>query len=150
MAAAQPMTAGRPGVTAGSAGVVPAGVTLVAALASCHMLWFLSIAARRGFCVQAYRDQASGVMGPGARGKLCMTAVTLRPHAVFTSTKIPATETVVAMHEEAHGQCYIANSVTTRLTTIPTFEVTAGETTVLDPIAVAEMPISAVRGLVVD
>lgn len=99
---------------------------LVAALASCHMLWFLSIAAKRGFCVLAYRDQASGVMGPGPRGKLCMTSVTLRPHAVFTSAKAPAAETVVAMHEEAHDECYIANSVTTRLTTVPTFEVTDG------------------------
>jgi organic hydroperoxide reductase OsmC/OhrA len=98
---------------------------LVAALASCHMLWFLSIAAKRGFCVQAYRDRASGVLGPGPGGKLCMTAVTLHPHAVFTSVKAPDAETVVAMHEEAHGECYIANSVTTRLTTVPTFEVTA-------------------------
>jgi organic hydroperoxide reductase OsmC/OhrA len=98
---------------------------LVAALASCHMLWFLSIAAKRGFCVQSYRDHASGVLAPGPRGKLCMTTVTLRPHTVFTSAKAPGAEAVAAMHEEAHGECYIANSVTTRLTTVPTFEVSA-------------------------
>lgn len=99
---------------------------LVAALASCHMLWFLSIAAKRGFCVQTYRDNALGILGPGARGKLCMTSVTLRPHTVFTTVKVPEAETVLAMHEEAHGECFIANSVTTQLTTIPTFEVAAG------------------------
>lgn len=98
---------------------------LVAALASCHMLWFLSIAAKRGFCVQAYRDNATGVMGPGPRGKLCMTAVTLRPHVIFTPGKVPTAEIVAAMHEEAHDECNIANSVTTVLTTVPTFEVTA-------------------------
>jgi organic hydroperoxide reductase OsmC/OhrA len=96
---------------------------LVASLASCHMLWFLSIAAKRGFRVQTYRDQASGVLGPGGGGKLCMTSVTLRPHVVFRAGHELEAETVLAMHEEAHGECYIANSVTTQITTIPTFEV---------------------------
>jgi organic hydroperoxide reductase OsmC/OhrA len=97
---------------------------LAASLASCHMLWFLSIAAKRGFWVQSYRDHASGVLAPGPRGKLCLTTVTLRPHTVFTSANAPTHEAVVAMHEEAHGECYIANSVITRLTTVPTYEVT--------------------------
>src|SRR6188474_2242754 len=51
----------------------------VAALASCHMLWFLSIAAKRGFVVESYRDEAVGVMAKNAAGKLSMTVVTLRP-----------------------------------------------------------------------
>jgi organic hydroperoxide reductase OsmC/OhrA len=95
----------------------------VAALASCHMLWFLSIATKAGFCVQAYRDDAEGTMAANSRGKLCMTAVNLRPHAVFTSAKVPSREAVRAMHEEAHQECYLANSVTTLVTTEPTFEV---------------------------
>ena len=95
----------------------------VAALASCHMLWFLSIAAKTGFCVQAYRDTAVGTMGANDRGKLCMTAVNLRPHAVFTAAKPPDAEIVRAMHEEAHRECYLANSVTTVVTTAPTFEI---------------------------
>jgi organic hydroperoxide reductase OsmC/OhrA len=105
----------------------PSGVdpeeAFVAALASCHMLWFLSIAAKSGFCVQAYRDNAVGTLAANSRGKLCMTAVDLRPHAVFTSAKVPSPETVRDMHEEAHQQCYLANSVTTRLTTTPTFDI---------------------------
>jgi organic hydroperoxide reductase OsmC/OhrA len=96
---------------------------LVASLASCHMLWFLSIAAKRGYCIQSYRDQAVGVMAPGPRGKLCMTAVTLYPHTVFTSVKVPSKASVEEMHQQAQEECFIANSVTTRLTTIPTFEV---------------------------
>ena len=36
---------------------------------------------------------------------------------------VPAAEKVRKMREEAHGECFIANSVTSRLTTIPTFEV---------------------------
>jgi organic hydroperoxide reductase OsmC/OhrA len=95
----------------------------VAALASCHMLWFLSVAAKHGFCVQAYRDDAVGTMAANSRGKLCMTALSLRPHVVFTAAKVPTLEAVREMHEEAHQECYLANSVTTRVTTEPTFEV---------------------------
>jgi organic hydroperoxide reductase OsmC/OhrA len=51
----------------------------VAALASCHMLWFLAIAAKRGFVVESYRDEATGLMAKNPDGKLAMTQVTLYP-----------------------------------------------------------------------
>jgi organic hydroperoxide reductase OsmC/OhrA len=95
----------------------------VAALASCHMLWFLSIAAKNGFGVETYRDNAVGTLAPGSGGKLCMTTVTLRPHVVFSAEKAPTPELVRDMHSEAHRECFIANSVTTRMTTNPTFEI---------------------------
>jgi organic hydroperoxide reductase OsmC/OhrA len=104
-------------------GAVDPEEAFVAALASCHMLWFLSIAAKNGFCVHAYRDDAVGTLAANSRGKLCMTAINLRPHALFTSAKVPSGEAVREMHEEAHHECYLANSVTTLLTTEPTFEV---------------------------
>jgi organic hydroperoxide reductase OsmC/OhrA len=95
----------------------------VAALASCHMLWFLAIAAKRGYCVQAYRDNAVGTLAPDPRGKLCMTTVSLRPHVGFTAAKVPTPELVREMHEEAHRECFLANSVTTQVTTTPSFGV---------------------------
>jgi len=105
----------------------PSGVdpeeAFVAALGSCHMLWFLSIAAKNGFCVQSYRDEAEGVMEKNRGGKLWMATVSLRPHVVFAPAKPPSAETVREMHEEAHRECYLANSVMTRVTTSPTFEV---------------------------
>jgi organic hydroperoxide reductase OsmC/OhrA len=97
----------------------------VAALSSCHMLWFLSIAAKHGFCVQAYRDDAVGALEKNSAGKLCMTTVTLRPHAIFTAAKVPSAAGVHEMHEEAHRECYLANSVTTLVTAEPTFEIAA-------------------------
>jgi organic hydroperoxide reductase OsmC/OhrA len=107
----------------------PGGVdpeeAFVASLASCHMLWFLSISATRGVCVQAYRDTAEGLMGPDARGKPFIKSVTLRPHVVFATGHAPSSAMVSEMHEEAHSECFIANSVITQLTTIPTFEVLA-------------------------
>jgi organic hydroperoxide reductase OsmC/OhrA len=108
-----------------AAGVDPEEA-FVAALASCHMLWFLSIAAKHGFCVDAYRDEAVGTLGPSAGGGRCMTVVKLRPHVVFKAGKVPTPELVREMHEKAHRECFIANSVTTRLETTPTFELAGG------------------------
>ena len=85
----------------------------VASLASCHMLWFLSIAAARKFCVDSYVDDARGVMGRNAAGKLAMTQVTLRPKVAFAGNRVPTDEEIAAMHHEAHAECFIANSVTT-------------------------------------
>src|ERR1051326_7887720 len=86
----------------------------VASLASCHMLWFLSIAAERGFVVDSYRDEASGTMSRNAEGKLAMTEVTLRPRVTFSGTQ-PSAADHDAMHHEAHQQCFIANSVKTEV-----------------------------------
>ncbi len=84
---------------------------LVASLSSCHMLWFLTIAAKRGFVVDGYRDEPVGVMGKVAADKLALTRVTLQPNALFGGDKRPTADQVVAMHHEAHEQCTIAHSV---------------------------------------
>jgi organic hydroperoxide reductase OsmC/OhrA len=83
----------------------------VASLSSCHMLWFLSIAARRGFVVDSYRDDAVGVMAKDECGKPAMTRVTLHPEVHFGGAKQPAAADVDKMHHEAHEQCFIARSV---------------------------------------
>jgi len=85
----------------------------IASLASCHMLWFLSIAAKRGFVVESYRDAAVGLMAKDASGKLAMTRVTLRPEVHFAGERQPTAEDVVALHHEAHEECFIARSVKT-------------------------------------
>jgi organic hydroperoxide reductase OsmC/OhrA len=85
----------------------------VASLSSCHMLWFLSIAAKRGFVVESYRDEATGVMAKNAEGRLAMTQVTLRPVVEFSSDERPTPDQIAAMHHEAHEKCFIANSVKT-------------------------------------
>ncbi len=83
----------------------------VASLSSCHMLWFLSIAAKRGFVVDHYRDEAIGVMAKDSSGKLAMTRVTLHPDVRFGADQRPTADILIAMHHEAHEQCYIARSV---------------------------------------
>ena len=83
---------------------------LVAALSSCHMLFFLSLAAQRGFVVDQYLDQAVGTMGKNAEGRLALTPIALRPALTFSGQQ-PSAEQLVAIHHDAHDKCYIANSI---------------------------------------
>ena len=82
-----------------------------ASAASCHMLWFLSLAAKRGFVVERYTDDAVGIMGKSAEGKLMITRITLRPSVEFPSDGRPSAEVIQALHREAHKGCFIANSL---------------------------------------
>ncbi len=87
----------------------------VASLSSCHMLWFLSIAAKRGYTVDAYADDAQGVMAKNAAGKFAMTSVTLRPLVTFSGEKLPDRAALDALHHAAHAECFLANSVRTEV-----------------------------------
>lgn len=82
----------------------------VASLASCHMLWFLSIAAKGGWVVDSYTDKAVGLMEKDAKGKQAITVVTLRPHTTFVG-KQPSPDELRDLHHQAHEECFLANSV---------------------------------------
>jgi organic hydroperoxide reductase OsmC/OhrA len=84
---------------------------LVAATSSCHMLWFLSLAAKRGFVVDRYADEAFGVMKENEDGKLAFARITLRPRIEFGGAKRPSTGELAALHHDAHDECFIANSL---------------------------------------
>ncbi|NEO85636.1 MAG: OsmC family protein [Spirulina sp. SIO3F2] len=88
----------------------------IAALSSCHMLWFLSIAAQQKFVVEQYRDEAIGSMGKNAEGKLAITQVCLRPLVLFEGDRQPTPEQLEALHQDAHHRCFLANSVKTEIT----------------------------------
>ncbi|MGB5345176.1 MAG: OsmC family protein [Woeseia sp.] len=90
----------------------------VAALSSCHMLFFLSLAAEQGIVVDAYLDKAEGVLGKNATGNLAMTDVALRPAARYAGAQ-PVASQIAALHDEAHRRCFIANSVNTRIRVQP-------------------------------
>ena len=87
----------------------------VAALSSCHMLWFLAIAAKRQFRVDRYRDQAAGIMAKNADDQWCFSVVTLRPEVQFSGESLPTRQQIEAMHHSAHAECYIAHSVTAQV-----------------------------------
>jgi organic hydroperoxide reductase OsmC/OhrA len=93
----------------------PAGVdpeeALVAAISSCHMLWFLSLAADKGFLVESYEDDAVGTMGRNAEGREAITDVVLQPRIAFSGATQPDADGISALHDCAHHHCFIANSV---------------------------------------
>ncbi len=88
----------------------------VASLASCHMLTFLSLAAKRKLSIDAYSDDAVGFLEKNAQGKLAITRVILRPKIVWTPGVEVSEDELDALHHVAHEHCFIANSVTTAVT----------------------------------
>ena len=99
----------------GNPGLVDPEEAFVAAISSCHMLTFLAIATRKRLVVDAYDDHAVGVMAPGPTGRLAITQVTLHPTIVWNGPE-PDAATIKRIHEVAHRECFIANSVTTEIT----------------------------------
>ncbi len=87
----------------------------VASLSSCHMLWFLSIAAGKKYIVESYEDNAEGILGKDEEGKLAMTKVTLKPKVNFGGNAVPSREQIDELHHLAHEKCFIANSVKTKI-----------------------------------
>lgn len=84
---------------------------LVASLSNCHMLWFLSLAAKQGFRVDVYEDNVTGTMAKNKNGKLFLAQVILNPVTRFSGEKIPTEEELKNLHHKAHEECFIANSV---------------------------------------
>ena len=88
----------------------------VAALASCHMLTFLALASNRGFVVDSYEDCAVGHLGKNANGKMAVVRIDLHPQIAFSGAKLPAQTDLDWLHDKAHKECFIANSVNTEVT----------------------------------
>lgn len=83
---------------------------LVAAVSSCHMLWFLSLAQEAGLDVSSYDDDAAGEMGRVGPGRHALTRILLRPAIRFEGRQ-PGEEELAALHRRAHERCFIANSL---------------------------------------
>jgi len=100
----------------------PAGVDpeemLVAAVASCHMLWFLDLARRAGLEIESYSDKAEGEMGRIGPGRLAIVKVTLRPEIAFAGDA-PDQAALDALHRDAHERCFIANSLNSEIVVEP-------------------------------
>jgi len=84
---------------------------LVASASSCHMLTFLWIAAKKGFRIDSYDDDAVGEMTTGDDGKQWISKITLNPQIEWSGETLPTSEQIAGMHHEAHEGCYIASSI---------------------------------------
>ena len=88
---------------------------LVASVSSCHMLYFLFFAAKKGFVVERYDDEAFGVLEKNEAGKMFMSRITLRPKVAFSGDKTPSADELHALHHNAHEECFIATSLKTEI-----------------------------------
>jgi organic hydroperoxide reductase OsmC/OhrA len=88
----------------------------VASLSSCHMLTFLYLAQKQGFQVDAYEDEAVGIVSKTDSGSMWVSTVTLNPKITFSGDKVPSTAEEERLHDLAHKQCFIANSVKSEVT----------------------------------
>jgi organic hydroperoxide reductase OsmC/OhrA len=94
----------------GNAAAANPETLLLAALASCHMLTFLAITAKRGFAVEQYDDRAEGLLGKNAAGRMAIVSCTLNPVVRFTGAS-PSAEELGKFHDSAHRNCFIANTL---------------------------------------
>ena len=92
---------------------------LVAAASSCHLLTFLYLAAKAGWLVDAYEDDAVGLMARNEQGRLAITRITLRPAIRFGGGREPSAAELAQLHHDAHEQCYIANSIKSEIVCEP-------------------------------
>ncbi|HYF18063.1 MAG TPA: OsmC family protein [Ramlibacter sp.] len=86
----------------------------VAAIASCHMLWFLDLACRDGWVVRRYLDAAEGRMAAREDGREWVAEVVLHPQVTFGDRE-PTREQLRELHHRAHVECFIANSIRTEV-----------------------------------
>lgn len=88
----------------------------VAAISSCHFLTFIWLAGKEGFQIDAYEDRAIGKMTKGPNGVPWVSEITLNPKITYAGPKQPTHEDEARLHHSAHDQCFIANSVKTKIT----------------------------------
>ena len=100
----------------GSESCVDPEEAFVASLSSCHMLTFLAIAAKKRFVVDGYRDRAVGFLDKDSSGRLAIVRVVLHPEIIFGGERKPTPDELRLLHDQAHHQCFIANSVRTEVT----------------------------------
>lgn len=100
----------------GDADAVDPEEAYTAALASCHMLTFLAVASMSGFVVDSYEDEAVGHLEKGENGKPWLARVTMNPKVAFSGDKQPSPEELEKLHQKAHHECFLANSVKTEVT----------------------------------
>ena len=86
----------------------------IAAISSCHMLWFLSLAAEAGFVVGSYKDAAEGSMTKNEKGALWISEIALRPEIIYEGRR-PTADEENRLHHESHERCFIANSIKTNV-----------------------------------
>lgn len=87
----------------------------VGAISSCHMLFFLSLAAAKHYVVDTYEDHATGILSKNQNHQTAMTTINLCPRIVFAGRQIPSDDQIAKLHQLAHQSCFLAHSVKAKI-----------------------------------
>jgi organic hydroperoxide reductase OsmC/OhrA len=90
--------------------------TFVATIAGAHMLSWLHIAFGMGIEVEAYHDAAVGILSELSPEVYWVSEVILNPRITYNERSRATATAEARLHELAHEQCFIANSIKTKVT----------------------------------
>ena len=85
--------------------------SLAAAISSCHMMTFLSLAAKMRWPVKSYKDKAYAFLGKNSKGKMCVNKIELNPNIIFEDNFAVSKDEMDKMQDRSHRYCFIANSL---------------------------------------
>lgn len=88
---------------------------LVSALSGCYMQTFLAVACKNGYVIDSYIDEAIGITNKNEHGKISVTEITLHPKIKFSGSQLPDDDAITKMREKAHANCFISNSINSRV-----------------------------------
>ena len=100
-----------PGESAPQSDLIDPEDMFIGAIGSCHLLSFMTEAARDGYVVEHYEDQPVGFLEKNRKGRLCVGKVLLTPKAVFRGSVKPSAEEIKSLHKRAQEKCIISQSV---------------------------------------
>jgi organic hydroperoxide reductase OsmC/OhrA len=89
----------------------------LSSVSTCHMLWYLHLCAVNNIVVLEYTDKPLGIVNEEKDGSGKFQSVTLRPRTKLAPESDSAK--AIALHEEVHRYCFIANSVNFRIEVVP-------------------------------
>ena len=94
---------------------------LAASLSSCHMMTFLFVCSKKKYIVETYQDDSKAILAKNENNKMAVTELYLYPKVTFRGENQPSNEMIDVLHEKAHEECFIANSVLTKIIIEPNY-----------------------------
>lgn len=95
----------------GGTAMVDPESAFIASISSCHMLSLMAVAVKKGYVINRYEDKAVGALEKNSEGRIAITRVLLQPYIEFAGPNIPDASEVERLHDTAHRNCFIANSI---------------------------------------
>lgn len=99
----------------GNTSMVDPESAFIASVSSCHMLSLMAIAVKKGYVIKRYEDRAVGALEKNAEGRIAITRVLLQPYVEFAGPNIPDASEIERLHDAAHHNCFIANSIVSKI-----------------------------------